>query len=79
MKEKGKKIIALSIILFMVLNYLLPLVNYAEFDLGSIKDAIVKGLDENQEEIGREYEIKETEEWDISSNGDRSVIAKWSN
>ena len=77
MKEKGKKIITLSIILFMVLNYLLPLVNYAEFDLGSIKDAIVKGLDENQEEIGREYEIKETEEWDISENGDGKVIAKW--
>ena len=77
MKEKGKKIITLSIILFMVLNYLLPLVNYAEFDFGSIKDVIVKGLDETQEEIGREYEIKETEEWDISENGDGSVIAKW--
>ncbi len=77
MKEKGKKIITLSIILFMVLNYLLPLVNYAEFNLCSVKDVIVKGLDENQEEIGREYEIKETEEWDISENGDGKVIAKW--
>ena len=77
MKEKGKKIITLSIILFMVLNYLLPLVNYAEFNLDSVKDVIVKGVDETQEEIGREYEIKETEEWDISKNGDRSVIAKW--
>ena len=77
MKEKGKKIITLSIILFMVLNYLLPLVNYAEFNLCTVKDVIVKGLDENHEEIGREYEIKETEEWDISENGDGSVIAKW--
>ena len=24
-----------------------------------------------------EYQLKETEEWDISENGDRSVIAKW--
>ncbi len=29
------------------------------------------------EEIGREYEIKEEETWDISENGDGSVIAKW--
>ena len=29
------------------------------------------------EEINREYEIKEEETWDISENGDGSVIAKW--
>ena len=29
------------------------------------------------EEISRNYEIKEEETWDISANGDGSVIAKW--
>ena len=29
------------------------------------------------EEISRNYEIKEEETWDISANGDGSIIAKW--
>ena len=29
------------------------------------------------EEISRNYEIKEEETWDVSKNGDGSVIAKW--
>ena len=29
------------------------------------------------EEIPRNYEIKEEESWDVSANGDGSVIAKW--
>ena len=29
------------------------------------------------EEISRNYEIKDEETWDISANGDGSVIAKW--
>ena len=29
------------------------------------------------EEISRDYEIKDEETWDISANGDESVIAKW--
>ena len=29
------------------------------------------------EEISRNYEIKEEETWDVSANGDGSVIAKW--
>lgn len=34
--------------------------------------------EENQEvEIGREYEIKEEETWDVSKNQDGSVMAKW--
>ena len=33
--------------------------------------------EQTSEEIGREYEIKEEETWDISENGDGSVIAKW--
>ena len=29
------------------------------------------------EEISRDYEIKDEETWDVSANGDGSVIAKW--
>ena len=29
------------------------------------------------EEISRNYEIKEEETWDVSANGDGSIIAKW--
>ena len=32
---------------------------------------------ENTEEISRNYEIKEEETWDVSANGDGTVIAKW--
>ena len=32
---------------------------------------------EATEEISRNYEIKEEETWDISKNGDGSIIAKW--
>ena len=72
MKEKSKKIISIAIVLFMVLNYFVPVINYAE-------DNTNEGIKQQTEveEIGREYEIKETEEWDISKNGDKSVIAKW--
>ena len=32
---------------------------------------------EQTEEISRNYEIKDEETWDVSANGDGSVIAKW--
>ena len=32
---------------------------------------------ENTEEISRNHEIKEEETWDVSANGDGTVIAKW--
>ena len=32
---------------------------------------------ETTEEISRNYEIKEEETWDVSANGDGSVVAKW--
>ena len=72
MKEKSKKIISIAIVLFMVLNYFVPVINYAE-------DNTNEGIKQQTEteEIGREYEIKETEEWDISEKQDKSVIAKW--
>ena len=38
---------------------------------------IIHGTQDTTEEIGREYEIKAEEEWDVSENQDGSVIAKW--
>ena len=38
---------------------------------------IIHGTQDTTEEIGREYEIKAEEEWDVSKNQDGSVIAKW--
>ena len=72
MQEKSKKIISIAIVLFMVLNYFVPVIIYAE-------DNAKEGTEQQTEveEIGREYEIKETEEWDISEKQDKSVIAKW--
>ena len=72
MKEKSKKIISIAIVLFMVLNYFVPVINYAE-------DNTNEGTKQQTEteEISRVYEIKETEEWDISEKQDKSVIAKW--
>ena len=72
MKEKSKKIISIAIVLFMVLNYFVPVINYAE---GNTKEGTEEQTE--TEEISREYEIKETEEWDISEKQDKSVIAKW--
>ena len=72
MQEKSKKIISIAIVLFMVLNYFVPVINYAE---GNTKEGTKQQTE--TEEISREYEIKETEELDISEKQDKSVIAKW--
>ena len=54
---------------------------YAKADSEGHRYAEEKGqgyiLDGEATEISREYEIKEEETWDISANGDESLIAKW--
>ena len=45
---------------------------------GERRTELLENADTTQtEEISRNYEIKEEETWDISVNGDGSVIAKW--
>ena len=41
------------------------------------EDKIAYILDGEAENISTEYEIKKEETWDVSKNGDNSVIAKW--
>ena len=66
-----KKLTAIIILLSMLITLNSPIISYAEGETGT------NTTGEQTEEIGTEYEIKEEETWDISKNGDGSVIAKW--
>ena len=66
-----KKITAIIILLSILISLNSPIISYAT-------DGTKSGsTGEQAEEIGTEYEVKEEEAWDISENGDGSVIAKW--
>ena len=67
-----KKLTAIIILLSMLITLNSPIISYAEGETNSTGET-----GEQTEEIGTDYEIKEEETWDISKNGDRSVIAKW--
>ena len=66
LKNALKKIFVIMITITILMNYIAPIIAMAN-----------DGEDTINNEIGNEYEIKKQEEWDISENGDRSVIAKW--
>ena len=66
-----KKLTVIIILLSMLITLNSPIISYAA-DQGTDGET-----GEQTEEIGTEYEIKEEETWDISKNGDGSVIAKW--
>ena len=71
-----KKLTAIIILLSMLITLNSPIISYAEGETGTnTTGGTTTG--EQTEEIGTEYEIKEEETWDISKNGDGSVIAKW--
>ena len=66
MFPKMKKLTALVLVLNLLTQIFL-----------SILPTGVFAAEEVVEEITRNYEIKKEETWDISANGDGSVIAKW--
>ena len=67
--KKGKgKILSISILLTIILQILIPIIPELNIKVFAAEDA---------EEIPRNYEIKKEESWDVSKNGDGSVIAKW--
>ena len=71
-----KKLTAIIILLSMLITLNSPIISYAEGETGTNTTG-GSTTGEQSEEIGTEYEIKEEETWDISKNGDGSVIAKW--
>ena len=77
---KIKKVISLILILFLIIEMLSPIIPRGVFASENADiDGQTQVANEEQtgEEVSREYEIKEEETWDISENGDGSVIAKW--
>ena len=72
MKKGIRKIISIIAILTMIFQIVMPIIP----GLNS-KVFAVENIDLEQEEISRNYEIKEEETWDVSANRDGSVIAKW--
>ena len=67
--KKLKALFSSIILRLFIFNNLMSIITYAA-DNKSTEN-------KEQEEIGRVYEIKEEETWDVSKNGDGSVIAKW--
>ena len=78
---KIKKVISLILILFLIIEILCPIIPRGVFasENADINEGQTQVANEEQtsKEVSREYEIKEEETWDISENGDGSVIAKW--
>ena len=74
-----KKLTAIIILLIMLITLNSPIISYAAdgTESGGTGSTGNSTTGEQTEEIGTEYEIKEEETWDISKNGDGSVIAKW--
>ena len=81
--KKLKAIFSSIILTLFVLNNLMPIITYAGDDTSAGNTTDTSGQTETtqesteQEEIGRVYEIKDEETWDVSKDGDGSVIAKW--
>ena len=74
-----KKLTAIIILTSMLITLNSPIISYAAdgTESGGTGSTGESTTGEQTEEIGTEYEIKEEETWDISKNGDGSVIAKW--
>ena len=65
LKKFTQKMVSFLMIFMLMFNLFSPTITFAE------------GEDEKTVEERRNYEIKKEEEWDISENGDGSVIAEW--
>ena len=83
--SKGiRKIISTVCTLTIICQILLSIVPIFQIEVwaveGDLKNADMKEMtDEEQtnEEVSTEYEVKDEEIWDISVDGDGSIIAKW--
>ena len=72
MKKGIGKTLAIIMILTLIFQMLIPIIPELDIEVLAADET-----SEETEEISREYEIKKEETWDISKNGDGSVIAKW--
>ena len=72
MKKGIGKTISLITVLALIFQMLIPIMPELEIEVLAADET-----SENTQEISRNYEVKEEEIWDISANGDGSVIAKW--
>ena len=71
MKEVIGKKVSLIILLAIIFQMLIPIIPEL-----NIKVFAAEKISKETEGISRNYEVKE-ESWDVSENGDGSVIAKW--
>ena len=72
---KIKRFVSFILIILFLIEMLSSIVPK---DVFAVENADINGNTKaTSEEISRNYEIKEEETWDISKNGDGSVIAKW--
>lgn len=72
---KIKKVIASIILVSLIMQVIITVIPEGALAVENTEES---NKEENQEvEIGREYEIKEEETWDVSKNQDGSVMAKW--
>ena len=89
---KGKRFLSVILVIVMIIEIISPMffkevlaVESTNNEMNSetteetTEETAEEQASEEQtnEEVSREYEIKEEETWDISENGDGSVIAKW--
>ena len=80
-KNKKIKVTSIILILTIILQFIIPIIPGIQTEVLATEETNTEEQttqEENQaEEISRNYEIKEEENWDISENGDGSVTAKW--
>ena len=85
---KGKRFLSVILVIVMIIEIISPMFfkevlavesTNNEMNSETTEETAEEQASEEQtnEEVSREYEIKEEETWDISENGDGSVIAKW--
>ena len=72
MKKGIGKTISIITVLTLIFQMLIPIIPELNIEVLAADETV-----EGTEEISRNYEIKEEETWDISANGDGSVVAKW--
>ena len=76
MKKGIGKTISLITVLTLIFQMLIPIIPVFQKETFAT-DTITENTDTTEvEEISRDYEMKE-KTWDISANGDGSVVAKW--
>ena len=72
---KIKKAIASIILVSLIMQVIITVIPEGAL---AVENTEEQNKEESQEvDIGREYEIKEEETWDVSKNQDGSVMAKW--